>query len=127
MNESAEDIAIVYYKYSSIIAGALGFTSTSGEQSSRYIGVPPKISVSSWDRGVMRYFEYYIFFVIVGGIGGIGIGILIGATSLKKQAHKTKPKEHKQRSIDDYYRGQSRYFSEDEIPQSIKDYYKNKK
>ena len=127
MNESSEDIAIVYYKYSGIIAGALGFTSTFGGQSSRYIGVPPKISVSPWNRGAIKYFEYFIFFVIIGGIGGIGIGILIGAASLKKQAPKTKPKEYKQRSINDYYRGQSRYFSEDEIPQSIKDYYKNKK
>ena len=127
VNESSEDIAMVYYKYSGIIAGALGFTSTCGGQSSRYIGVPPKINVSPWDRGAIKYFEYFIFFIIVGGIGGIGIGILIGAATLKKQTHKTKSKEYKQRSIDDYYRGQSRYFSEDEIPRSIKGYYKNKK
>ncbi len=127
VNESSEDIAIVYYKYSGIIAGALGFTSTCGGQSSRYIGVPPKISISPWDRRAIEYFEYYIFFVIVGGIGGMGIGILIGVASLKKQAYKTKSKEYKQRSIDDYYKGQNRYFSEDEIPRSIKSHYKNKK
>ena len=128
VNESSVDVAIVYYKYSGIIAGALGFTSTcGGQQSSRYIGVPPKISVSPWDRGAVKYLEYYIFFVIVGGIGGVGLGILIGVTSLKKSEYKTKSKKYKQRSIDDYYKKQRRYFSEDEIPQSIKDYYKKNK
>ena len=127
VNESSIDVAMVYYKYSGIIAGALGFTSTYGGQSSRYIGVPPKISVSPWDRGAVKYLEYYIFFVIVGGIGGVGLGILIGVASLKKSEYKTKSKKYKQRSIDDYYKKQRQYFSEDEIPQSIKDYYKKNK
>jgi uncharacterized protein len=126
VNESSEDIAMVYYKYSGIIAGALGYTSTCGGQSSRYIGVPPKISISPWARSVTKYFGFFVFFAIIGGIGGIGIGILISTASSKKPKHTTSSKKLKQVKIDDYYRKQKKYFSEDEIPKSIKDYYKNK-
>jgi uncharacterized protein len=126
VNESSEDIAMVYYKYSGIIAGALGYTSTCSGQSSRYIGVPPKISISPWSQIVTKYFGFFVFFAIVGGIGGIGIGILISAATLKKPKHATSSKKLKQVKIDDYYRKQTKYFSGDEIPKSIKDYYKNK-
>jgi len=127
LNESAQDSSIVYYRYSGIIAGALGFTSSCSSQSSRYIGVPEKVSVTFWNLGVTKYFEYYIFFLIIGGIGGLGLGIIIGSTISSNSKPKPPVKKFKQRSIDDYYKKQSRLFSNDEVPRSIKEFYKKNK
>ena len=80
-------------------------------------GGPPLTSSAAMD-GFMR--------TLGGGIGGVGLGILISAASSKKPKHATSSKKLKQVKIDDYYRKQTKYFSEDEIPKSIKDYYKNK-
>jgi uncharacterized protein len=127
VNESSEDIALVYYKYSDIIAGALGFTTTCSKQSSRYIGIPPKISGSSFVRNFAKYLEYYILLVIIGGIGGVGIGIIIGMETGKKSMSEKKQKDIKQTSIDEYYKKQTTFFSESDIPRSIKNYYKKNK
>ena len=124
VNESSLDSAIVYYKYSDIIAGALGFTSACGGQSSRYLGIP-EIDISIWNLGTFRYLEYFIFFAMAGAIGGLCLGILIGLIVPKKQKDKPTSPHLKQKNIDDYYRQQkSQYFSDEEIPRSIQDYYK---
>jgi uncharacterized protein len=125
VNESSFDSAIVYYKYSNLIAGTLGFTTTCKSHSSRYIGIP-EISASIWERGILRYSNYFLIFAIVGGIGGIGIGILIGSFSSKSS--KSKPsKKTQDKSRDDKIIIKNQFYSECEIPRSIKDYYRKKK
>ncbi|MFO7677035.1 MAG: S16 family serine protease [Thermoplasmatota archaeon] len=136
VNESSEDAAIVYYRYSGIIAGSLGFSATTEEQSSRFIGIPQKVDISPWDLQKERYHILFVVYAIIGAIGGIGIGILISVSSMKKsnQSHgsyssKTdseKTSHLKQVKLDEYYAKQNTYFSEDEIPKSIKEYYKQK-
>ncbi len=124
VNGSSFNSAIVYYKYSDLIAGALGFTSTCGGHSSRYIGIP-EMNISIWERGIIRYSNYFIIFTIIGGIGGLGIGIFIGGMSSKKRKYQYSSEHEVQRSINDYYK-KNQYFSEREIPRSIRDYYKRK-
>lgn len=136
VNESSEDIAMIYYRYSGIIAGSLGLSVTSKEQSSRFIGIPDTVTVSYWDVNMDRYHLLFVFFAIIGGIGGIGIGILISVSSMKKSNEKQNLKpvqgvnpqssDSKQMKLDEYYAKQNIYFSEDEIPKSIKQYYKQK-
>jgi uncharacterized protein len=122
---SSYDSAIVYYKYSDLIAGTLGFTSTCKIHTSRYIGIP-EIDTSLFRPAILRYSNYFIIFTIIGGIGGLGLGILIGASSSKKTEIK---KEYvPPRSINDYYKKQkTKYFSKSQIPRSIRDYYKKNK
>ncbi len=124
VNGSSFNSAIVYYKYSDLIAGALSFTSTCGGHSSRYIGIP-EMNISIWERGIIRYSNYFIIFTIIGGIGGLGIGIFIGGMSSKKRKYQYSSEHEVQRSINDYYK-KNQYFSEREIPRSIRDYYKRK-
>jgi len=107
-NESSLDAAIVYYKDADLIAGALRFTTPYGEQSSRYIGVPEKNSVISWNFGPYRYLGFFILFMLIGGIAGLGLGLLI-AELLGKKRHK------------------EQFFSKTSTPRSIEDYYKKQK
>ena len=101
-NESAFDDAIVYYKYSDLIAGALGFTSICKEQSSRYVGIP-EMGSPVWRYGFFRY-EYIIFFFTIGSLAGLGLGLIIGGISSKKQKKKYFYKQWMPRSIEDYYK-----------------------
>jgi len=122
VNQSLLNSAIVYYKYSDLIAGALSFTGACGSHSSRYIGIP-EISYSIWDNGILKYSDYFIIFTIIGVIGGLAIGINIGNILSKKRKHQYSSKPTVQTEEKDYYKN-NQYFSEGEIPKSIKDYYK---
>ena len=124
VNDSFLNSAIVYYKYSDLIAGALSFTSVCGSQSSRYIGIP-EINISIWNRGILRYSDYFIIFTIIGGIGGIAVGINVGKYISKKRKYQesTTPKASRQ---DNKYSRDNQFFSEEEIPKSIKDYFNKK-
>ena len=107
-NESSLDTAIVYYKDADLIAGALRFTAPYGVQSSRYVGVPDEKPVVSWDGGLSRYIGFFIFFALIGGLGGLGLGLLIaGPFGGNKQKEK--------------------YFKDSSTPRSIEDYYKKNK
>jgi len=99
-NESSYDNAIVYYKLSDIIAGALGFTSTSCVQSSRYVGIPER-QVSDWSFSFGNMF-YFILFLLIGGLGGLGLGLIIGSIAAGKEQDKNN--EWSPRNIDDYYK-----------------------
>ena len=125
-DESDVDSALVYYRYSDLIAGALQFTSPSGTQNSRYIGIP-EIEVSIFDIWFTGYAFFFIFSLFAGLVIGIIIGLVIGVAIFKKQEKKPPTKKLVQQSLDGYYRKQSEYFPDGNIPRSIKDYYKKGK
>ena len=124
VNESLIDSAVFYYKYSDLITGVLSLTSTTDGLSSRYIGIP-EIKVNLWNRGLLRYKELIILFVIIGGITGLSIGIILGKKASNNR-NKWIQEEWIPKSIKDYYNGKQKdvYFTEDNIPRSIKDYYR---
>jgi uncharacterized protein len=106
-NESSLDDAIVYYKDADLIAGALRFTAPYGEHSSRYIGVPEKTSIVSWNFGPYRYLGFFVLFALIGGIAGLILGLLIaGLFGKMKQKEQFFSKTSTPRSIEDYYKKQ---------------------
>jgi uncharacterized protein len=104
-NESSLDTAIVYYKDADLIAGALRFTAPYGVRSSRYVGIPEHQIVLSWSYGPSQYLGFFLFFAIIGGIGGLGLGILIGGLiGQQKQKEQVLLGSSIPRSIEDYYK-----------------------
>ncbi len=129
VNESSTDAAMFYFKYSGLIPGVLSFTGTFGGQSSRYIGIP-EINISPWNQGIFRYKEYLILFAVIGGLGGLCAGVAIGLLPSVYRGRKEKSyKNLVPISMNDHYikKTNDEYFSEDQIPRSIKDYYKKTK
>lgn len=94
-NESDLETALLYYKLSDMISGALCFTNTSvGTGSSRYVGIPER-DTSSWNElayGKNKLMLFEIFLIIMGIIGGVGIGLIIGGVYSKKQREKMQKK-----------------------------------
>jgi uncharacterized protein len=107
-NESSLDTAIVYYKDADMIAGSLRFTTPYGVKSSRYVGIPAQQITLSWSYGPSQYIGFFIFFAIIGGIGGLGLGLLLGGL--------IGPKRPKDQGL-----------SSSSIPRSIEDYYRKNK
>ena len=118
-NETEFDSALLYYKYSGMIAGVLSFSnSTLGTASSGYVGLPTILRISE---------DWFFTIVTVAALAlvlGLGVGLIIGGAFLK-DGEKKKP-EFKQIS---HYEKPPRhpYFSKEEMPRSIKDYYKKNK
>ncbi len=75
-NESSYDNAIFQYKYSDLIAGMVGLTSSSGSYSSRYIGVPVSNSNTPVTNSLIDENEFSIIQPLIGCIIGIFIGII---------------------------------------------------
>ena len=129
VNESSTDAAMFYFKYSGLIPGVLSFTSTFGGQTSRYIGIP-EINVPPWNRGIFRYKEHLILFTVIGGLGGLCAGVAIGLLPSAYRGQKEKSNKNLvTRNINNHYdkKINDEYFSEDQTPRSIKDYYKKTK
>jgi uncharacterized protein len=124
-NESNNDAALIYYKYSGMIAGILGFTNvTTGTGSSKYVGVPEFQSPN-----ILFSIDFYFFIgiFILGTFAGLGIGLIIGG--LLKSGGKRPPKKRSSEHMQDYktgYSGRYRYPNE-ETPRSIRDFYKKHK
>jgi predicted S18 family serine protease len=125
--------ALFYYRFSGMIAGALSFTNISrGSLSSRYEGIPdynppsPRISIFS-------QLSFLAVVFILGGVAGLGLGLLIAGLMLKNKTEKPKVKEQEptRKVYKSYASGRSsqrRYkYPNNEIPRSIRDYYKKKK
>ncbi len=124
-NESEYDSALLYYKYSGMIAGVLSFTNvTTGTASSKYVGVPElnKPLAINW---LIKNFEILIIIAILSAIAGLGLGLIIGGITLNKQNQK---KESGPKFMKDYRkRPKHPYFSKEDMPRSIIDYYKKNK
>ncbi len=123
-NDSEYDSALLYFRYGGMIAGALGLTEFTGGTSSRYIGVPEIFEPSSLNL-LLQNIGVVISIVILAGAVGIIVGILISVLILKKEEKHRKGQEkqvYEKRELQ-----KNPYFSENEIPRSIKDYYKKQK
>ncbi len=120
-NESDFENSLLYYKLSGMIAGALGFTnSTLGSTSSRYVGLPEIESPVP-----KNWFLILVFVAILSAIAGLGVGLIISGISGSKEE---KQKKWVPKKICDYKkRPKHPYFSKEDMPRSIKDYYKKQK
>ena len=121
-NETSFDSALMYYKYSGMIAGALGFTNTSCRTGSfKSVGIPDRINL----------YQNQIFSFILGILVGVILGIGIGMISIFVMREEKKP-ERKQRTYNGFIESKksqkkSYKYPHDEVPRSIKDYYKKNK
>jgi uncharacterized protein len=109
-NESSQDTAIIYYKYSDLIAGALQYTAPYATQTSRYLGIPPTptILLSTWTM-LTPNLGLFIIIAGIGALAGLGIGLLLGVLLMRKDKppHGPTPYQPEQPtqpySINDYY------------------------
>jgi len=125
-NESVHERALLYYKYSGMIAGVLSFTNIStGSASSRYVGIPENRGPYSLNW-LLENIESILALISLGVVAGIGIGFILGNITLRKNKEES-PKISSSNSIDDYDISKNQYFSEREMPRSIRDYYKKNK
>jgi len=128
-NESSFSSALMYYKYSNLISGAISITNfSSGGVSSRYVGMP---EVTTPRFGFSINFIYFAIIgaiggLVLGGIAGLGLGLIISSISGEKEGEKP-AKPQKEKWVEDYYKKQNRFFPDKQIPKSIKDYYKRNK
>jgi predicted S18 family serine protease len=129
LDEDDLTTALFYYRFSGMIAGALSFTNVSkGTVSSRYEGVlepnPPKHTTN-----IFSQFGVIVVIFALGGIGGLGLGLLIAAllndTSSKSNVKSKKEKNILEKSSYKSYKGYS--YPNNEVPRSIKDYYRKNK
>lgn len=126
-NESSYETALIYYKYSSMIAGVLGFTNvTIGSSASKYVGVPDYKEITKNDKInlVEKEFIIRLLIGICGVIAGLGIGLMISVFFNDKKEVTNNDKIH--HSMNNYHE-KPHYFHKDETPKSIKDYYKRNK
>ena len=124
-NETEIDSALLYYKYSGMIAGVLSFTNvTTGIASSKYVGIP-ELKEPLAINWFINNFEIIIIIVIFSVIAGIGLGLVISGMTIKKEEQK---KEEIPRLVEEYkQKPEDPYLPKDEIPRSIIDYYKKNK
>ncbi len=113
--ESDYENALLYYKLSGMIAGALGFTNfTSGTASSRYVGTVDisEVIIKNW------FFEHIgiiVSIAILAAIAGLGLGLIIGGIAFNREDKKDKEYKRKPKHPG---------FNDKDMPRSIKDYYK---
>lgn len=124
LDEEDFTTALFYYRFSGMIAGALSFTNVSkGTTSSRYEGIP-KINSPKHIIDIFSQFGIILIVFILGGIGGLGLG-LVTATLLNDKSSKNDVKAKKEKSSYESYRDYS--YQNNEVPKSIKDYYRKNK
>ena len=124
LDEEDLTTALFYYRFSGMIAGALSFTNVSkGTTSSRYEGIP-KINSPKYIFDIFSQFGIIVLVFILGGIGGLGLGLLT-ATLLNDKLSKNDVKSKKEKSSYESYSGYN--YTNNEVPRSIKDYYRKNK
>jgi uncharacterized protein len=123
-NDSEYDSALLYFRYGGMIAGALGLTEFSGGTSSRYVGVTEVYEPSSLNF-LLQNIGIIISIAVLAGALGIIFGIIIAVLTMNKER---KGKKTTDRQVTEHKNLQSRsYFTENELPRSIEDYYKKQK
>jgi len=126
-NESSFDSALMYYKFSGMIAGALSYTNTSctnGTGSFEDIGIPDRTNI--YEKQIWAIAAG----VFIGMIAGIGIGILLtGIFSKNGDGKQPKRKKEKYNGFVEYKTNKRKdiKYPNDEIPRSIRDYYQKNK
>lgn len=126
VNNSDNASALLYYKYSDMIAGVLSFTNMStGTASSRYVGMPEIVGPQS-KNWFLENIDVIASIVILAGMVGLGLGLILGGLTLRK---KEESEEWTPQFVEDYRKKPPRnpYFSQREMPRSIRDYYKKNK
>ena len=122
-NETSYKSALIYYKYSGMIAGALTFANvTASTSSSRYVGIPK--SESQIFRWLFQQITILVAVFLIGILAGVGIGLIIAGLTIKKD--KQKPAKKTTSTIQMYNKKRYQY-PDNQIPRSIKDYYKKNK
>lgn len=126
-NESQYESALIYYKYSGMIAGAISFTNASaGSSLSRYVGLPEFNSPLSL-AGILSISATVVIFIF-GAVAGLGLGFILAGISQKKQ--KKHPPLKPKSPVREVYKiaDRTRYqYPEHQIPRSIRDFYKKNK
>ena len=102
-NESSNDSAIIYYKYSEMIAGALQFTAPYASQSSRYLGVPEHQTVLFTWTQLTPSMGFFVIAAGIGALAGLGIGLLLGVVLMRKDKPPRGTEPTLPRSIEEYY------------------------
>ena len=117
--------SLFYYRFSGMIAGALGFTNVSTQTtSSRYVGIPKTESKTSF---LERYdTTFSILIAIFMGMTGLGAGLIIGSY-ISSGKNKKEDKKWTPQSINNYSKEKQYYQKDFDMPRSIKDYYKKNK
>jgi uncharacterized protein len=105
MNDSQPSSAIIYYKYSDFIAGAINFANFStGTTSSRYVGIPAvNMENKMFDYIFTRYTDYLVMVLVIGVVFGLGIGLLASGIISKRKKDRFDDK-WAPRSITEYYK-----------------------
>ena len=123
-NDSEYDSALLYFRYGGMIAGALGLTEYSGGTSSRYIGVTEIFEPSGFNT-LLQNIGIVISIAVLAGALGIIIGIIIAVATMKKEGKQRNGS--KKQAVENRNIQSNPYLRENEIPRSIKDYYKKQK
>jgi uncharacterized protein len=119
--------ALINYKYSAMIAGALSFTNiTTGTSSSRYVGIPETKTPMRNNWFFVNSLSLFVL-VILGFIAGIGAGLIFSGIITKKEVDESQIKDNKKEGYPSNKIPKNPYFSQKEMPRSIKDYYKKNK
>ncbi len=127
--EESYSSALIYYKYSGMISGALSFINVSaGSTSSKYIGIPeynlPEINGAGFNLFNMGAF---IIFVLLSIALGFGLGLIVAGLFPKdsekqvKKEGRTKLPYNRQISKNTYN------YPHGNAPRSIRDYYRKNK
>jgi predicted S18 family serine protease len=124
-NETEYDSSLLYYKYSGMIAGVLTFTNvTTGTTSSKYVGIP-ELKETSGLTWFIKNLEILVIIAILSAIAGLGLGLIISGMALNK---KGKKEQVVPKITQDYEKAPRHpYFSKEDMPRSITDYYKKNK
>jgi uncharacterized protein len=134
IEENVEN-ALYYYKYADLITGVLTLSSSCGDHSSRYVGIP-EIKAASWNFNLNNFNGFFIILLTAGIIGGLVFGFVIGilTTSDNKKKQSTTNKIHNDASYIQSSQTSStqeslknNYQPFDELPHTLNDFYKKQK